>query len=128
MYEQDWIIRQIRSMVQVIAKMVFGKESVKYELNDETNSERTNLLYRELLDLLKDLKINEAENLLFENIEYNDIKYLNIAIDFYNRLNELNDDQLKRGNFTRNEINMGINDALNIFGINITDVFMNNGD
>ncbi len=121
MYQQDWIIRQIRNMVRMIAKIVFKKESVTYELNDETNQEGTDLLYKELLGLLASLKINEAENLLFERMESDDIKYLTIAIDFYSRLNELSDEELDKGKFTREEIKDGLGDALKAFGINIAD-------
>lgn len=124
MYQQDWIIRQIRNMGQAIAKIIFGKDSMEYELTDETNSERANLLYKELLYLLESLKINEAENLLFEKMEIGDIKYLNIALDFYSRLNQLSDEQLEKGDFTRKEIKMGLEDALEIYGINISEVFI----
>lgn len=124
MYQQDWIMRQIRSMGQAIARMIFGKDSVKYELTDETNSEKTNLLYKELLDLLEFLKINEAENLLFEKMETGDLKYLNIALDFYSRLNELSDEQLEKGDFTREEIKIGLNDALKLYDINASNIFV----
>ena len=35
-----------------------------------------------LLQLIENLNINQADNLLFEKIETHDIKYLEIAIDF----------------------------------------------
>ncbi len=123
MYQQDWIIRQIRSMGQAIARIVLGKDSVTYELTEETNSERADLLYKDILILLESGNINEAENLLFEKMEAGDIKYLNIALDFYNRLNELRDEDLEKGDFTREEIKMGLDDALKIYGINVSDVF-----
>lgn len=124
MYQQDWIMRQIRSMTQAIARIIFKKETVEYDITDKTNTEATNWLYKELLNLIENLNINQAENLLFEKLETHDMKYLEIAIDFYERLNELSDEQLKKGDFTREEIKIGLNDVLKLFGINVSDVLI----
>ena len=124
MYRQDWIMRQIRSMTQAIARIIFKKETVEYDITDKTNTEATNWLYKELLNLIENLNINQAENLLFEKLETHDIKYLEIAIDFYDRLNELSDEQLEKGDFTREEIKIGLNDVLKLFGINVSDVLI----
>lgn len=97
---------------------------MEYDITDKTNSEATNLLYKELVNLIENLNINQAENLLFEKIETHDIKYLEIAIDFYDRLNELSDEQLEKGDFTREEIKIGLSDALKLFGINVSDVLI----
>ncbi len=124
MYQQDWIMRQIRSMTQAIARIIFKKETVEYDITDKTNTEATNWLYKELLNLIENLNINQAENLLFEKLETHDMKYLEIAIDFYERLNELSDEQLEKGDFTREEIKIGLNDVLKLFGINVSDVLI----
>jgi hypothetical protein len=119
MYQQDWIMRQIQGMVQMIARIIFGKDTITYQLTYETNTQKTDLLYKELLGLLNSFKINEAENLLFDSIEINDLNYLKIAVDFYNRLNKLSDVQLENANFSRDEIKTGLNDIVKIFGIDI---------
>ena len=124
MYQQDWIMRQIRSMTQAIARIIFKKETVEYDITDKTNTEATNWLYKELLNLIENLNINQAENLLFEKLETHDMTYLEIAIDFYERLNELSDEQLEKGDFTREEIKIGLNDVLKLFGINVSDVLI----
>src|SRR5690606_31429715 len=124
MYQQDWIMRQIRSMTQAIARIIFKKETLEYDITDKTNTEATNWLYKELLNLIENLNINQAENLLFEKLETHDMKYLEIAIDFYERLNELSDEQLEKGDFTREEIRIGLNDVLKLFGINVSDVLI----
>ncbi|HHY23454.1 MAG TPA: hypothetical protein GX527_04340 [Clostridiaceae bacterium] len=117
MYQQDWMMRQIESMVQGIARLIFKKDTITYELIDETNYTKTDLYYKELLELLNSSKINEAENLLFERIESSDINYLTIAVDFYNRLNKLSDEQLEKSNFSRVEIKSGLEDVLKIFDL-----------
>ncbi|NLY67115.1 MAG: hypothetical protein GX069_06095 [Tissierellia bacterium] len=119
MYEQDYIIRLVRNMVKIIAKAFLGKEGAKYEITDEQNLTQTDLLHRRLLHLLKEGKINEAENMLFEEVDTNDIKYLELALDFYNRLNEMDDEFLENNNFSRKEVEEGLKDLLKEFGISI---------
>lgn len=77
------------------------------------------MLHRRLLQLLKEGKINEAENMLFEEVDTNDIKYLELALDFYNRLNEMDDEFLENNNFSRKEVEEGLKDLLKEFGISI---------
>ena len=45
-YQQDWMMRQIESMVQGIARLIFKKDTITYELIDETNYTKTDLYYR----------------------------------------------------------------------------------
>lgn len=119
MYEQDYIIRLVRNMVKIIAKAFLGKEGAKYEITDKEKLTQTDLLHRKLLQLLKEGKINEAENMLFEEVDTNDIKYLELALDFYNRLNEMDDEFLENNNFSRKEVEEGLKDLLKEFGISI---------
>ncbi|WP_398441682.1 DUF6483 family protein [Sedimentibacter sp.] len=39
-------------------------------------------------------KISDAENILFEKINNDELIYLKIAIDFYSRINKLSDAEL----------------------------------
>jgi hypothetical protein len=119
MYQQDWMMRQIGDMVKVIARIVFKKDTMTYEITNNEISTETDLLYKELIELLNSLKINEAEDLLFKNIKTDNIDYLKIAVDFYNRLNELSDDELDKADFSRDEIKSGLEDISKIFGVSI---------
>ena len=119
MFQQDWMMRQVQDMAKIIAKIVFKKDTISYEItNDETSAE-TDLLYKELIELLNLLKINEAEDLLFKRIKTNDLNYLKIAVDFYNRLNELSDEQLEKADFSRDEIKSGLEDISKKFGVSL---------
>jgi hypothetical protein len=119
MFQQDWMMRQVQDMAKIIAKIVFRKDTITYEIkNDETSAE-TDLLYKELFELINLLKINEAEDLLFNNIKNNNLNYLKIAVDFYNRLNELSDEQLEEADFSRDEIKSGLEDVSKKFGISL---------
>ncbi len=116
-YQQDWIIKQIENMVQMIAKIIFKKDVVTYTVtNNEVNTGK-DLLYTELLELLSSLKINQAENLLFNNIKTSDWDYLKIAMDFYTKLNKLSDEELAEADFSREEIKNGLEEILKMFGV-----------
>lgn len=117
MYYQDWVMRQIELMVDFIAKIVFKKDSIKFNIYDESNSSETNILYERLIDLINQNKIDEAENLLFDKVNNNDLVYLRIAIDFYDRINKLSDEDLQKGNFTREEIKLGIEDMAKLYNV-----------
>lgn len=112
-------MRQIENMVQMITRIIFKKDNIAYEYIDESNYKETNLLYIELLELLNLMKINEAENLLFERIKTDDWNYLEIAVEFYNGLNKLSNDQLEKEDFSRQEIKSGLEDVLKMFNITL---------
>lgn len=117
MYHQDWIMRQITSFIHMIGKVLFKKDSVELNIHGESNSEKVHLLYERLINLINNLKINEAEDLLFENIETNDLIYIKIAMDFYDKVNKLSDEELEEADFSREEIKLGLEDILRLYSI-----------
>lgn len=115
-YEQDWILRQIQIIVQVIARVVFHRQAVRYEIGDETKMSRSDLLYRKLQALLGEKKICEAEDLLFDSMDTDDKKYLELALDFYQRVNSFSDRELEAADFSRAEVQDGLDAVLKRFG------------
>lgn len=118
MYQQDWLMRQIESITKMIAKFIFKKEVINYEIVEEPSFEGTNFLYKRLLDLLNDRKINEAENLLFYKLDKENSNYLLIGLDFYKRVNKYTDEELEALNFSREELKKGLEDLGKIYGVN----------
>ena len=119
MYQQDWIMRQIEIIVQMVAKIIFKKDNTQFDIYDESNSAEIHRLYERLINLLNELKINEAEDILFAKINNNDLIYLKVSMDFYSRLNKLSDEELEAANFTREEIKSGLEDILKLYDINV---------
>lgn len=117
MYHQDWIMRQITSFIHMIGKVLFKKDSVELNIHGESNSEKVHLLYERLINLINNLKVNEAEDLLFENIETDDLIYIKIAMDFYDKVNKLSDEELEEADFSREEIKLGLEDILRLYSI-----------
>ena len=120
MFENDYIMKQIELMTNFLAKLIFGKESpeykLKYDLPGSASDEE--LLYLRLVKMIDDGEINEAENLLFENIEREPrAEYLEIAIDFYDRLGRLDNKALDDADFSRAEVLEGLENVKKLYGI-----------
>ena len=119
MYHQDWVMKQIELMVDFVAKIIFKKDNKEINIYDESKSTEIHRLYEKLINLINQNKFDEAENLLFENVNSDDYDYLRIAINFYDKINKLKDEDLDKGNFTREEIKMGIEDILRLYNISL---------
>ncbi len=121
-YQKDWFLRQIQTLITKISEAIFNKESVKYEIEDVSNVSETDILYARLMQLLGEYNICYAEDLLFENIEPDNKKYILLALDFYSSVNSLTDEELREANFTRGEIDEGLNEILHIFNISLDEI------
>lgn len=119
MFEQDYVMRMISSSIRFLAKIFFKKDTVTYELPYNKTFTQTDYLHKQLLSLIKQGKINEAENLLFEKLDPKNERYMELALDFYKRLNDLDDNFLEKNNFTREEIEQGLKDIAQKCGISI---------
>ncbi|MCL1858886.1 MAG: DUF6483 family protein [Oscillospiraceae bacterium] len=125
MITEDYLMRQIEIIARTLAKLIFNKESTEYVIIDYQLFKETDVIHNQLLELIDDGDINKAENLLFEKIEAEleenpgGREYLEVAIDFYARLNELSTRFLDDCGFEREEIDEGLKEVSEIYGINI---------
>ena len=126
-FQDDWMMRQIEMMARFVANVVFGKKEgeVHYEIvGDMTETSSltpTDILHLELMKMIKEGNYCDAEDILYENMTYSD-KYIELAADFYQRLNFLTDEQLAAGNFSRDEIYEGYLEMMSLLGVPV-DVF-----
>lgn len=111
-------MRQIEMLIQFISRMVFKKDSVKYEITNVVNPSPTDLLYAKLKALLRKSSICEAEDLLFLHYEAS-LEYMKLAVDFYQTLNGMRDDELEAHHFSREEIRQGLNDLMQRYGLGL---------
>jgi len=128
---QDFLMRQIEIMARTLAKLIFDKDTTEYIILHEDGFSETDLILKELIGLIGEQKINEAENLLFEyiraEIALNEANhdmpeeriYLEIAIDFYSRLNNLSDKFLAACGFERSEIDDGMREVAEIYNFDV---------
>mgnify|MGYP004451006009 FL=1 len=116
-FQQDFIMRQIELIARYIAESVFKKKSTEYKIIEKENLSDTDKLHNKLVNLINENKINEAEDLLFDSLDLDNKKYLEVAIDFYSRLTKLDDTTLELNDFTKEEIAEGLADVSNKYGI-----------
>lgn len=111
MFEQDWILRQIDTLVQFVARVVFQKDYIQYDVEDADHLTETDDLYMKLNTLLRAGKICEAEDLLFDS-RSSSREFLAVAVDFYQKLSKMSDEELEAHNFSRQEIYDGLKEIV----------------
>ncbi len=116
-FTQDWIMRQIQMIAQMLAKILFGKETTDYIVEDEENLNGTDLLYKAISEKLASGDIGGAEDILFEALENGGRENLEVAVDFYSKLNKMTDAQLEAADFSREEVEDGLRNAVALFGL-----------
>lgn len=115
--KQDWMERQIEDMGRTLAAILFGKERLQrvfedFKENEETNSNQK--MEEMILDVyinsyLKSGELIKAEKLIFSFIENKKtLKGLTVALSFYNKLLESNDQYLQTNGFSKDKIETGM--------------------
>lgn len=117
-FQDDWMLRQIEMITRHVAMMIFHKRAVRYELSSSEMLSETDELHLKLDGLIREGKLCEAEDLLFDNLMFTD-RYIELAVDFYTRLNQLTDQELENGGFTRDEVYDGYVEILMLLGVPI---------
>lgn len=115
--EKDYILRMIKDLTKSIAHIVLGKSEIEYELPEKSNYSKIDFLYVKLLELVNNGHINEAEDMLFYEINTSDITQFEMAISFYLYLNDFGDDYLESKDYSRDEISEGIKSICKEFGV-----------
>lgn len=115
--EKDYLMREIKRIAYYIAKRILKKNTVEYDFQSVTQDSDTDLLHKVLMALLAENEINQAENALFEALEADKRMFMEVALDFYSRLNDFSDEQLAAADFSRQEINEGLDEVLRIYQV-----------
>jgi hypothetical protein len=67
--------------------------------------------------MLDEKNINGAEDLLFDMLDADNIEHLSIAIEFYSKVSSMTDDEIQNADFSREEIEYGLNEIKAIYGL-----------
>lgn len=114
MVKQDYLMRLIHEMVRTIMKLIFNIDEKTVDIEQELKE--TSDLYGRLLKLADAGKINEAENLLYEQLENGQVEDLKAALGFYDHLNDYTEEFLDKADFSREEIKSGLVSVLRMYG------------
>ncbi|MGL4484148.1 MAG: DUF6483 family protein [Anaerovoracaceae bacterium] len=119
--QRDYIMNEIEKLSRFLTQVMFNRKApfLDMEYGETTISNKT-LLWFNLRRMTEAGEINEAENMLFETInnanKSEKYQLLNIATKFYEELNKFSDEELISNNFTRDEIENGIQEINKLYG------------
>ena len=116
--EKDYIMRMIKEMVRILFSLIYGKKYVSVELEKENKYEVSGKNLKSLLDMIDSGQINEAENILLDNIDYANNDEVMAAALFYQYLSEKDSEFLINNNYTKEEVLSGFKQLLVQSGYN----------
>lgn len=116
MFEEDYIMRQIREMVRMLLKLLFQMD-LEEDSEELLRGTKENEVLRELLEMVDDGRINEAENRVYELYEDGEMANLKVMLLFYDYLNGKSDEYLEECEFSREELKEDMRDLLAGFGL-----------
>ena len=116
-HKNDFVMRQIRDMVRILAKIVLGRDTIEYEDNEDMKFSEMSHIYTDLIRMVDEGKINEAENFLFDEINKDENKSFEMALRFYDYLNSLSDVYLEENNYSREEVKEGVQNLADSRGL-----------
>lgn len=106
--EKDYIMRIIKEMVRVLFSLMLGKQYKSVELPEENKYEVSGKSLEEFEKMVDEGFINEAENILLENIDYTKKEESLAAILFYQYISEKDSGFLTEHNYSKEEALEGI--------------------
>ena len=110
--EKDYIMRMIKEMVSVLFSILLGKQYVSVDEERKNGYEVSGKDLNDLLDMIDNGQINEAENLMLDDLDYSDKKELAAALLFYQYLSEKKKDFLQDHDYSDEEILEGAKQVL----------------
>lgn len=110
--EKDYIMRMIKEMVSVLFSILLGRQYVSVDEERKNGYEVSGTDLNELLDMIDNGQINEAENLMLDDLDYSDKKELAAALLFYQYLSEKKEDFLRDHDYSDEEILDGAKQVL----------------
>ena len=110
--EKDYIMRMIKEMVKILFSLICGKKYVSVELEKENKYEVSGKNLKSFLDMIDSGQINEAENILLDNIDYTNNDDVMAAALFYQYLSEKDSEFLINNNYTKEEVLSGFKQLL----------------
>ena len=125
MFEQDYMMRQIKSWVRALLRMLFQVDTE--DPNRELLESDQQTTFSRMIDSVENGSIGEAEDMLFEHLEESgEQKDLKMALLFYSYLNEKSDKFLAANGFSREEVKEGLSDVLSEYGLeDFAELFLN---
>lgn len=124
MFEEDYIMRQIKECVAAAMKLVFNIDTptrASLILNNRDNLEKLN----SLLQTMDEGRIRESITSLYKYTKERTLDDLLIGMDFYTHLCEIDDDILEKDNMNYSDIREDMKKFFSDFGLsNVADLIL----
>ncbi len=101
--ERDYIMRMIKEVAQVFFSLMLGKQYTQVEMAQENKFSVSGTTLDDLNAMVDHGEINEAENILLENLDYEDKEEVAAAILFYEYVSEKKESFLKEHDYSLQE-------------------------
>ena len=106
--EKDYIMRMIKEMARVLFSLMLGKQYTQVELPGENRFLVSGKNLGDLKEMADRGKINEAENLLLENLDYENKEEVAAAVLFYEYVGQMEESFLKENGYSLEEVYDGL--------------------
>ena len=106
--EKDYIMRMIKEMVRVLFSLMLGKQYTQVELPGENRFSVSGKNLGDLKEMADQGKINEAENLLLENLDYENKEEVAAAVLFHEYVGRMEEGFLKENGYSLEEVYDGL--------------------
>ncbi len=106
--EKDYIMRMIKEMARVLFSLMLGKQYTQVELPGENRFSVSGKNLGDLKEMADRGKINEAENLLLENLDYENKEEVTEAALFYEYVGQMEESFLKENGYSLEEVYDGL--------------------
>lgn len=102
--QNDWLMRQIEAMIEAIS-MALLKDNSRM-----LSKSQRDITQDEILEMLSQGNICDAEDYIFRVLDdkKDDIVFIQTVIDFYRRLNQMDEDELEALDFSHDEVRDGL--------------------
>ncbi|BCN32277.1 DUF6483 family protein [Anaeromicropila herbilytica] len=112
--KKDYASRKVKDVIDSVSKLYLGKQEPGY-LPNGTNLEELDHLYKKIIQLADEGNINEAENELYQFLDFDDENLFELALSFYVHINEFDEDYLEEHDFSKDEILYGTQNIVRKF-------------
>lgn len=110
--EKDYIMRMIKEMVRVLFSLMFGKKYVSVKLERENKYQVSGNPLENLMNMVDLGQINEAENMLLEDLDYGSKEEVMAAVLFYQYVGEKDTEFLEKHGYSDEEVVFGLKQIL----------------
>ena len=126
MFEQDYIMRQIKEITAVMAKVLFNaKVEDSFEMLQEVERQKV----FSLVEMTRNGKLKDAVEEIDRLSDSNTKENLMIGLSFYGQLNDINEDVFIENGYNSARLRRDFRKFVNKYGLSqMTDLYFGNDD